>query len=97
MSVKPTTRLGYMFGLGGRKNIPYESPLNSNQDSIARGQKIGVEGYSDIRSAAPRPPLRKAGDVFPLGLLEPGYIPEPYVPELLVRDFDFSISDESDF
>jgi len=78
MSVKPTTKLGYMYGLGGRRNIPSERPSNSNQDSLAKGQAVGVEGYADIRSAGPRAPLRKAGDVFPLGLLQPGFVPDPY-------------------
>jgi hypothetical protein len=78
MSIKPTTKLGYMFGLGGRERVPYEPSVSTG--AVFRGSG-----------------RRMAGDVYPLGLLEPGYIPEPYVPELLVRDFDFSISDDSDF
>jgi hypothetical protein len=97
MKVKPTTRLGYMKGLR-RDSIPFETPLATNESKLATGQEIGVQGYADVRSSGPRSGLRRfAGDVFPLGLLEPGYVPEPYVPEFLVRDFDFSLSDESDF
>lgn len=78
MSVKPTTNLGYMFGLGGRRRIPSEPGVSTGAAFRGSGRRM-------------------AGDVLPLGLLEPGYVPEPYVPELLVRDFDFSSSDESDF
>jgi hypothetical protein len=78
MKVNPTTNLGYMFGLGGRRRIPSEPGGSTGATFRGSGRRM-------------------AGDVFPLGLLEPGYVPEPYVPELLVRDFDFSLSDESDF
>jgi hypothetical protein len=84
--VNPKSRLGYMYGIGVRKD-PYETPLKTGEEKFQ--SIVGEEGaYYAVGSRLPRKNQRMAMDILNLDITQspgtPAAFPLPNIggPEL---------------